>query len=360
MIVLFTPDSVNQKRIMFKYCLLIALSLSAGFSLGCHKKPSSEETFKVRMLAFKATQQENLQATKWDIGDTTTTNEDRLDLFQPHVANLGGGYVGVGSTQNFTLAAWAKSDWIWLMDFTRIVVWTNRVNIAFLKVAKTPKEFRDLWIKKNKEKAFEIIEKEYANDPELNDYKRSWEKSQWYQDRRFKIDDKIYAKRQIPLWLYVQENYDHIRSLALRDSILSIKGNLKGDTTVLSIAQTAKKMGVPIRVAYFSNAEEYFVLGESFRRNWKSIPFDEKSVVIRTISVYRNKFPWAEDSHYSTDRGFHYAIQPGINFQKWLTDSGANLRSQTILAAGDIHKEGYTVIKANPPESHTTKTKQSQ
>lgn len=311
--------------------------------------PGGNVDFEKQLEYFNHTKQEDLKPTIWDTGDTTITNEDRLDLFEPHVKDLKGGYIGVGSTQNFSLAAWAKSDWIWLMDFTRVVVRANRVNIAFLQEAPTPADFRNLWEGKSQEAAYAAIEKHYANDPELEDYKKAWRISRVFQQKRFRTDDKLHEKRGINLWLYDQKLYDHIRGLAQQGRIQAVKGDLRGPVTVQSIAQQAKKMDVTIRIAYYSNAEEYFPLGDSFRKNWLSIPVDDKSVIVRTISVYRNQFPWAEDSHFSTDRGFHYSIQPAENYQLWLKHAKPNIRIHEIMKTGKTDPSGFTLITAKPP-----------
>ncbi len=305
--------------------------------------PESATEFMSQWKAFQETQAELNKPTIWDIGDTTITNEDRLDLFEPHIRNLQGGYVGVGSTQNLSLAAWARSEWIWLLDFTNIVVRTNRVNLAFLQEAETPEAFRRLWESRSEKEAFRILDRFYMNDSELANYKKAYKVSRPYQLKRFRTDDKIYRKRGIKLWLYDESSFNYIRNLAKQGRILAIAGDLRGDLTVLSIAKQAKKMGIVIRTVYFSNAEEYFSLDGQFRKNWLSIPFDEKSMVLRTLSVQKSKFPWAEDSDLSTDRGFHYAVQPALNFQKWLLDAPEGLKVTEILRKGVSAGQGVTI-----------------
>lgn len=337
---------VTRRNLPFLAILFTGLlAVQCGKSLvNTEKKISPEE----QMKHFRETKMENNKPTIWDTGDTTITNEDRLDLFEPHVRDLKGGYVGVGSTQNFSLAAWAKSEWIWLMDFTKIVVRTNRVNIAFLQTAKTPAEFRNLWENQSQKEAFELIEKFYANDPQLNDYKKAWKTSKPYQQKRFRTDDKIHKKRGTKLWLYDQELYDHIRNLAIQGRIQAVEGDLRGETTVLSIGEQARKMGIVMRAVYFSNAEEYFVLKGQFRKNWLALPVDDKSLHIRTISVWKSKFPWAQDSHFSTDRGFHYAVQPMKNYQQWLTYAPDTLKVPIILNAGKTDPSGITICDGLP------------
>lgn len=333
----------------FAAFLLVPL-LSFVPLLACQGGEEQTVTPEEQKQLFYQTNQEDLKPTIWDTGDTTITNEDRLDLFEPHVKDRGGAYVGVGSTQNFTLAAWAKSEWIWLMDFTGVVVATNKIHIAFLQECPTPEEFRTLWDAKSKEKALQIIEKHYSAEPDYDLIRKAWSISGPFQRKRFRYDDVIHKKFNFHGWLNSKETYDHIRGLALKGRIQAVRGDLKGPITVKSIAEQAKKMGITFRILYFSNAEEYFPLGDDFRSNWTSIPVDENSVVVRTISVYRGQLPWAPGSELSTDRGFHYVLQSAPHFQQWLKVGKEGLRIEDIVRTGKTDREnGITIIENGTP-----------
>ncbi|HBS03703.1 MAG TPA: hypothetical protein DEA96_01980 [Leptospiraceae bacterium] len=330
-----------------KNVLILATILSLLSCQGGEKQTLSPEKQKE---LFNQTNQEDLKPTIWDTGDTTITNEDRLDLFEPHVRDRGGAYVGVGSTQNFTLAAWAKSEWIWLMDFTRVVVATNKIHIAFLQECPTPEEFRKLWEPGSKARALEVIKKHYEGQPDYDLIRKAWSISGPFQRKRFRYDDVIHKKFNFHGWLNSKETYDHIRGLALKGRIQAVRGDLKGPITVKSIAEQAKKMGIVFRMVYYSNAEEYFPLGDDFRSNWTSIPVDDKSLIVRTISVYRGELPWAPGSELSTDRGFHYVLQSAPHFQKWLNVGKEGLRIEDIVRTGNTDKEkGITLIEAGTP-----------
>lgn len=322
--------------------LILALILLSG----CQSRQANENNNKI---LFSSVSQEHLQPTKWDVGDTTITNEDRLDLFQNHIKGVGGGYIGVGSSQNLSLAAWAKSRWVWLMDFTRIVVAVNKINIAFIRESKTPAEFRQLWKKNSKKRAHAIIKKYYDSQKDYRFTLASWHKSRPFQQRRFRHDDITTKKHKFSLWLHDKKLYDYIRSLALKGRIMAIRGDLKGKTTVDSISKIATKMGIVLRVIYYSNAEEYFNLDGQFRKNWMNVPVDEKSMIVRTISVDRWHYPWAPGSALSTNRGFHYNIQPAMNYIKWLQLSRPGLRTRHILKMGKIDKKnGFSIVDAGP------------
>jgi hypothetical protein len=302
---------------------------------------------KVDMKAvFFGSPEEELKPTIWDTGDTTVTNEDRLEIFEPHIRGIGGGYIGVGSIQNFTLAAWARSEYVWLMDFTRVVVATNKVHVAFLKRLATPQEHRAMWDKKKSAAAADkIIEEEFAGSPEIPFIKESYRKASPYLMITFGFLDKLTKKRPYKFWLNDQEQYDYLKKLALENRIRPIKGNLNGDTTVLGIGEAARKMGVPIRILYFSNAEEYFRgYKEPFKKSFSALPVDEKSLVLRTISFNRGKFRWAEDSHLSTDRGFHYSLQPAQHFQEQLKLEKVDVRDFYATAFIDPKEYGLSYL----------------
>jgi len=332
----------------------LILSLLTAIFCRTEKADKPGETSPEVLSHFQSSPEEELKPTIWFTGDTTITNEDRLDLFQKHVEGLGGGCFGVGSSQNLSLAAWARCDFLWQMDFTEIVVAANKINIAFLKAAENRETFRRLWTREARDEALAIIEKEYATAPDLAFIKSAWAKSYPFQMKRYATDDKVTAKYQFSLWLYDDKLYNHIRDMARGGRIRALKGDLRGPTTVQGIADAARKMKIVLRLIYFSNAEEYFTYGEQFRKNWTAIPVDDKSLIVRTISVEKNKFPWAPDSHLSTDRGFHYNIQPALNYQSWLNSPRKNLRSRDILATGQVDREnGFTLIPADskPPEA---------
>ncbi|HRP70533.1 MAG TPA: hypothetical protein PLY93_13475, partial [Turneriella sp.] len=289
--------------------------LLVGFSplllfLYCKEKTLNKPAVEIQKI-FWSSPEEVLKPTIWDTGDTTVTNEDRLEIFQPHIAGIGGGYFGVGSIQNFTLAAWARSEYIWLMDFTRVVVAANKIHTAFLKRLSGPEEHRLMWDKKKSATAVDkIIDKEFKNDPDLAFIKQSYRKASPYLMITFGFLDKIIKKRQYKFWLNDQEQYNYLKSLAQQNKIRALKGDLNGDTTVKGIATAARQMGVPMRILYYSNAEEYFNgYKPPFKNSFSQMPVDDKSFVVRTISFNKGKFRWAEDSDLSTDRGFHYSLQ---------------------------------------------------
>lgn len=304
-----------------------------------------------QLKIFWGSPQEELKPTRWDSGDTTVSNEARLELFLPHAKDLGGAHVGVGSTQNFVIAAWTKAEWIWLMDFTRIVVAANRIHIAFLKEAATPEDFIKLWSKAEQKRALEVIKKHLSSESDYAFIVKAYRQARTFQTGHFRFMKRVSKQRNYDIWLTSQAQYDHIRNLAVKNRIRAVRGDLNGPTTLRGIGAAANKMGVKVRVFYPSNAEEYTVFWpyqERFRGSIRSLPVDERSVVLRTISVKRHRLPWADGWQGMSRVGFHYNKQPLLQFQQWLAKEKP-VTVYDMLAAGEIEgKTGFSTANRVP------------
>lgn len=333
------------------YFILILFSFGFSFCSGSEKvketRSLSEESLVSKIGILRETPQEILVPTKWDVGDTTVSNEDRLDLLIPHVQNVGNAYIGVGSEQNLTIAAWAKSDFIYLMDFTQIVVHANEITVLFLKKGEKKEDFIRYWGKEGEKDALELIQTSLPN-PEV--YKKVYKQASPFIRKRHRTNLMLSKKYNYRMFQTDDEQYSYIRKLAVEDRIFPLKGNLLGNTTLLGIGNTLKKVGHKVGIIYFSNAEEYFAYPQEFKNSLINLPVDEKSLVVRTISVRRDLFPWSPGSEISTDRGFHYCVQKISNFQKWLSSNKPGLRSLQVMVEGGTvdKKNGITVVDKEP------------
>src|SRR5690606_23381472 len=165
------------------------------------------------------------------------------------------------------------------------------------------------WKRRNAKKALEIINRDYGKSKELRFILQSYRKARFYQTKRFRFARGIAAKRNYKIWLNDQGLYQRIRTLAQKGRIRALRGNLKGPTTLYGIGEAARKMGVPIRVFYPSNAEEYKLFrpyGPQFTKNLRNLPVDDRSLVLRTISIQRGRLPWADGWKGVSRVGFHY------------------------------------------------------
>lgn len=283
------------------------------------------------MELFWNSPEEKLAPTIWDSGDTTISNEARLELFKSVAMNIGGGYLGVGSTQNFLLAAWADSKWIWLIDFTRIVVAANKIHVAFIKESETPSDLLKLWKTRSAKQARIVIRKHLSREKDLQFIMRTYRLTRRYVNRRFKLVLRFAFNRKYKIWLNNQGYYDRIRNLALKGHIRALAGDLNGKISMSGIGEAAKKMKIEIRILYTSNAEEYkvfFPYSSQFRKNIMLLPTDSKSVVLRTISASRRSFPWAAGWKGISRVGFHYNEQLISEFKgRLISDKRINILS---------------------------------
>jgi hypothetical protein len=116
-------------------------------------------------------------------------------------------------------------------------------------------------------------------------------------------------------WLRNPDNYAYIRHLYMQERISIHGGDLLKDKTLYNIGEAAKKLGIKIRVYYPSNAEEFWKFTENYKRNVLNLPFDEASVVIRTVHEY----PWHVTDRAGGELGFwHYVVHGAYNYQKKL------------------------------------------
>ncbi len=296
---------------------------------------------------FDASPEERLVPTGWDAGSTTISNEARLELFRAVALDRGGGYVGVGSTQNFVLAAWANAEWVWLMDFTRIVVDANRVHLAFIAVSPTAKEFAALWQPARKADGLRILRRRYAKDPGLAKIEHAYATAAKFVTKRFGQVVTWAKQRSYPTWLTDAKLYGRIRSLVLRGRIRALQGDLNGPRTLCGIGEAAKRMGVVIRILYPSNAEEYKVFRPykwPFRRNVGNLPADDRSVVLRTYTFSPSRLIWPKGWKGVSKVGFHYNAQPLRGFQHLLKLPNLDIK-KVMTRAHDPDRDGFSLSK---------------
>ena len=96
-----------------------------------------------------------------------TGNERTLDLFHPHIADVGGGYLGVGTDQAYLFIDWARSDVAWLVDYDAEVQVVHELYRRFFAAAATPDEFLALWSKDGRASAKALLEADPARARQL-------------------------------------------------------------------------------------------------------------------------------------------------------------------------------------------------
>jgi hypothetical protein len=247
------------------------------------------------------------------------SNERRIELFEPYLTGLGGGYVGVGTDQNLTLAAWAKSDYIWLVDFDDYAVRINRMHIEVLKSCPAYQCFADFWNPANQKQSWTFIEEKFKTEADFADYKPVFQLAmKKYAGVSERLADLEYMSKHFKFQSFHNRptDYTYLHEMAKSGRIRADRGDLTKNGTMLKIAAVAKEMKLPIRVVYTSNAEEYFRYPEQYRMNILDLPTDDNGYIVRTLtSGAKFQLGFPEGEKFPNDFPFHYNLQKLSNLK---------------------------------------------
>ncbi|MFY0522021.1 SUMF1/EgtB/PvdO family nonheme iron enzyme [Archangium gephyra] len=244
------------------------------------------------------------------------SNEALQYLFGDAIKNVGGGYVGLGADQGYSYIAHARSQWAWLFDYDPTVVRLHHVLRAVVKRAPTRVDFVAAFTDKRVAATRAAIEEEWASLPKEE---RAAIRGVFERARRQLWSN--YARQLLPArwaggfgWLQTDENYRYVRLMFEQGRIITLKGNMLTDKALPSIARAARAVGVPIRVYYPSNAEEQWKqLPPQYRENVRQLPFDERSVILRTLITHK---------FHKSESYWHYIIHGGLHAQAHLALPG--------------------------------------
>ncbi|MEZ4384575.1 MAG: hypothetical protein R3A79_24820 [Nannocystaceae bacterium] len=254
------------------------------------------------------------------------SNEIRHDVWFPYIAELGGAYVGVGSDQNYTLIATAKSDLVFLMDIDRRVVDLHAIYGILIAASEDAETLFNRWDSANAEASLALIEAalEGADEDERRRMIRSFKGSRETVYRNLRHVLSRTRDGAPTSWLSNPEMYDHIRKLWLAGRVRTLGGNFVGDAGLQTVGKVARDLGIPVRVLYMSNAEEYFRYTDAFATNIKALVGDDKSIALRTI--------YSKDWEHA-DNLWGYQVQPLADFQARLDDKKNRSRNPMLRYA---------------------------
>lgn len=264
------------------------------------------------------------------------TNEPRQEVWAPYLKNLGGGYAGVGIDQNYSLVAAAKSEWVWLFDYDPTIVRLHMVLRALILASPTPEDLVDRFAAKREQESEQIVEDAWAEHPEQKRVVRAF---RWYR----KALGPYLARQLKPSkkkgdfgWLRNPEHYAHVRTLYQQGRIALLKGDLLGSKTVRGIGEAARRLSVPVRVFYPSNAPENWDLPQAYRDNVRSLPFDERSVILQTMAGTKTGFG---------QKGYwHYNIEGGRHAQELLAKPGYDRMAKMLGTRIPTDEKDLTVV----------------
>jgi hypothetical protein len=262
-------------------------------------------------------------------------NEKTLDAFHATLsARQGGAYMGVGTDQAYIFTGWARFEIAWLTDYDPAVKEVHELYRLFILASPTPTDFIDLWEKESREKAFAVIDAAVADEDRASQL-RYWYRSSWQRIRnRFVLVNKRMAKAGVRTFLDDQEQYDYVRMLLEQRRMRPMVVDLHADKGVLAITEATQRLGVPIRVLYLSNAEQYWKrYPKQYRTNVIALPFAEHGIVLRTLLSQ------------SANVDYRYNVQPAANYQEWLGKPFVGNVYQIVHKGPKASPEGITFFE---------------
>jgi hypothetical protein len=221
-----------------------------------------------------------------------------------------------------------------------VVVRVHAVYRAHVLASETPESFAGRWEDDAEDATRALVESAYAGDPELADYVRVFRGYRGQLRQYFRAQLVRNFERYPISWLSDPALYRYVRAMMEAGRIRALRGDLLGPTTVLGVGDAARKVGVPIRVAYLSNAEEWFAYDEDFRASFAALPRDERSVVLRTLTMHR--LPRGDPT-------WHYQVESLDHFAAALADP-AFRRIQEIVPQAQLDEDGLSRIAVEVPE----------
>ncbi len=277
------------------------------------------------------------------------SNEYRHDLLYPHLRELGGAYVGVGSDQNYTMAAAAGSELLLLVDYDPQIPLVHRMYRALVSVSETPDALIARFAPEATAESERVIAAELADDPRKDDVVRYFRRQRVWFDRYLRRMARATHEGTPVAWIGDAAMYARIRALHRARRIQTFNGDVTAERTLRAVGDVARRAGTTVRVVYFSNAEQFFPYSDSFIRNMENLPTDERALVVRTVNHRRLVKPGPRD--------WHYVVQEMPDFLARLR-TGAYRHSfqlvADILAAGPptVGADGLSHITAAQTPQH--------
>lgn len=270
------------------------------------------------------------------------SNENHHYVYKKLIDGHGGVYAGVGTDQNYLMAAWARSPIVIMMDFDEKITEVHQIYGVIFAHVSTPEELIAAW--KTPEQVEAWLGERYSGD-ELKRLKRTLKVCHKAVRGRLRRVARAYRKRGVATFLTDQEHFDFLKMLWKNGRVFAVRGDLTADTTVRHIGDVLRKHGLTMGLFYLSNTEQYFDFTPSYRRNMASLPYDERSLILRTRPYAKLGVP--EEGEY------HYNAQRGPNLVEWMTTSRIP-RSATLLARHrkmDDEVRGLSTIEKEPVPS---------
>jgi hypothetical protein len=215
------------------------------------------------------------------------SDEAHHHLFRETLSGRGGVYIGIGTNQNFAMAAWQRPELIVLLDFDQTIIDLHAVYALIFTHAKTPEEHLAMWGKEQAKQVQALLTQALPGEgrdeaTQRNRVLRAHKYGRERVRRGLEKMQKRYTDLSQPSFMNDQTEYDWVRAMSMAGRIVAIRGDLTGPRTLVDLATALETHGRKVTSFYMSNTEQYFRYTQRFRRNMLALPVAEDAVVLRT------------------------------------------------------------------------------
>jgi len=259
---------------------------------------------------FSTVRPDPLPRQLWANSHFVVSDESDHWLFRSDLVAPGGALIGVGTDNNYTMAGWARPDYLVLMDFDQVVVDVHRVYRAAFLAAPTPQKFLSLWAATAEPELRELVVRAYPDPGEQKGALKALRIGRRLIEVRLRTQLRQYRAMGIPTFLDDPVQYGFIVDLFRNSRVLMVRGDLTGNMAMKDIARVLKELGVPVRALNLSNTEAYFDYVPSFKENIAALPMDENTLILSTSLSTVD--PWVARGNY------RYYVQKGADYRAWI------------------------------------------
>jgi hypothetical protein len=283
------------------------------------------------------------------------SNEWRQDLLRAPLRRRGGALVGVGSDQNYTMAAMAGSEYVFLVDYDPFIPWIHAIYDTLVQASDTPAALIARFSQESEAETTALLRTAFEGRPRATRMVRHFTRRRAAWEAYLVRVSQLERDGRPFSWLADAEMYRYTRRMFTEGRMIYRNGDVTGAVTVQSVAEACRRLGTTARVVYFSNAEQFFEFTPQFISNMKALPVDDRSVVVRTIR--HRSIANAEDGRW------HYLIHDFPDFVARL-DTGAYRRvfsfTVDLLAAGPPHlgSGGISTLTADAPRASVERARE--
>lgn len=252
------------------------------------------------------------------------SNEWRQDLLRPHLEGLGGAFIGVGSDQNYTMAAMAQAKLLFVVDYDPRIPWIHEIYRVLVAASDTPAELVAHFSDEQRTATKELLEAGLQAHPRTARLVRHWSRRRGPWGAYLRRVARLERDGEPFSWLADPSLFAYVKTMFAEKRIVALRGDLTQNGALRSVGRACGALHVPVSVIYFSNAEQFFTYTEEFIENMRQLPVAENAIALRTLR--HRSIPLA-------DRGrWHYLAHRYSDFLARL-ETGRYRRSFAFTAA---------------------------